>query len=678
MKFNVRNSIVMLVAGVLAVFAQTVGFGFTNWDDPAYITQNPLLSKFDFNFLTIIFGQPLHGHYHPLTWISLAFDQQLFGLNAWGFHLHNLMLHLANALIVFYLIRLIKNDIRIAFFTAFVFAIHPFANESVSWITERKNLLFTLFYLASFVGYIQYYKKQHTIYYIVSFVFFLLSLLSKGAAITLPIILLLWHVYHHSLSKKEIIKLLPFFFLTLIFSWLAIKAQQPLLNQVSAKLTLEHSLLYSSWAFGLYVVKAFIPFQLAAFHPIFLDNVAGYYSLGFIVLIVYIILMIKSLKQHKADLFFGLSFFFVNIVLFLKVFDAYASSYFMAERYTYLAFVGLFFAFFSWYFSTVKKSIWHNLLIVWILMLGVLSFQYAQKWKNSSLLWSNVLSIYPTSDVALLNYGNALRQEKQYNKAIESYNKITKNGELYYKMLENRAFVYYKTNQWNEAVGDYARLLEKYPQRKNIKQIIAGILINQGNLQLAYNQLQFLLKEDSTLCDAWNSLGNYYSQTNSIDSALLAYDKAINCGNKALYYYNKATLLSINNRIKEAIPYFNKAITLDSNQSNYYANRAINYFKLKDYPLAIRDFSKAILLNPQNVDHYLNRSNVFMAINQWNNAISDLSFAIKLTPHDGDTYARRSFVYNKMGLTENACNDIQKAIQLGYRKYESWAKQICK
>lgn len=678
MKLSVKTALLILSASIFAIFAQSVCFEFTNWDDPAYITQNSIIKTFDFNFLSNIFSQPMHGHYHPLTWISLAFDYQFFGLNAWGFHLHNLLLHFINTFLVFYFILLLKNDIRIAFFTAVLFAVHPFAHESVSWVTERKNLLFALFYFAGLISYIQYSKHNKTFLYVISLIFFLLSLLSKGSAITFPFILALWLYYNHSLSKKEFAKLIPFFLFTLLFAWIAFKAQQPLLNQVTVKLSLSHSILYSSWAFGLYVIKAFVPFNTAAFHPIYINSLPAYYSVGFLILAVFIYAIIKTYKLKEKSIVFGLSFFIINIILFLKIFDAYASSYFMAERYTYIAFVGLYFAFFSYFFDKVANIMWSYLLIIWIIIISIISFNYATTWKNSLSLWNNVLKIYPSSDVALLNYGNALRKDRQYLKAIESYNKISNKGELYFKMLENRAFTYYTTHQWDKAINDYALLLEKKPERKDIKQTIVSILIAQGNLPLAYHQLRFLLTEDSTLCDAWNSLGNYYSQINNFDSSLWAYNKALQCNLKALYYYNRATLYSMNNQLNEAMVDFDKAIALDSSQAEYFVNRAITYFKMKNFALSLNDFNQAIRLNPQNIDYYLNRCNVFIALNQWNNAASDLTKALKLNPNNGDIYAQRSFAYSKLGLTDKACNDIQKALQLGYRKYDAWSKQICK
>jgi tetratricopeptide (TPR) repeat protein len=305
------------------------------------------------------------------------------------------------------------------------------------------------------------------------------------------------------------------------------------------------------------------------------------------------------------------------------------------------------------------------------------SYNYAKTWKNSLTLWENVLSIYPTSDIALLNYGNALRNEKQYKRAIENYNKVSKQGDVYIKMLENRAFVFYKMNRFNEAINDYALILENNPKRKDIKQTIANILLRQGNIQVAYHQLRFLLKEDSMFCDAWNSLGNYYSSINKADSALWAYKKAINCEQKSLYYYNRATLLSQKNRLEEATTDFNKAISIDSTVSEYYINRAINYYKQKYFNLALSDFNHAIKLNSKNADYYLNRCNVYIALEKWDEAIEDLTKAINLTPNDGNIYARRSYIYYQLGLKEKACLDAQKTLQLGFEKYKTWAEKIC-
>jgi len=677
-KLHSKNAIFILIVAVLAIFAQTLNFDFTNWDDPDYVTRNELIRSMDVHFFKTIFTTPMHGHYHPFTWLSLAFDYQLFQLNAWGYHLHNIILHLINVILVFLLIKKWSSNIKIAFFTALLFGIHPFVNESVSWITERKNVLFVLYYLSSLIFYTQYLESKKWLKFIFSLLFFLFSLFSKGSAITLPLVLLALLYLKDKFSKKELWRLMLFGMGAIVFAILAIKAQQLIIPK-DVVIPFNISLAYSSWAFFLYTVKAFIPFQMSTFHPIVVQTIPLYFYIGIALLILCIYGMYRLYRLKKKFILFGLFFFIVQLFMYFNVFNVYASSYFMAERYTYLAYVGLFFAFFSWLYNLkIKFKIVNVIVAIWILFLSFSSFTYARCWKNSESLWQHVLSVYPNSDVAKLNYANALRQSGKYQQAFKLYNSILSGSPLYSKMLENRAFLYYQLKQYGNAINDYSTLLQLNPHRKEIKQTIASILLQNGNILVAYNQLQYLIKEDSTLCDAWNLLGNIYTSRSNLDSAILAYNKALKCSEKPLFYYNRATMYSMNNRLNEALNDFNKAILLDSMVPDYYSNRGITYYKAKNYNAAINDFKHAILLNGKNIDYHLNLCNVYVTIEDWQNALMVLNRVIELNPNDGETYARRSFVHEKLGLTQKACNDIKQAIHLGKTQYKSWAQKICK
>jgi len=678
-KFKPGTYILILIFIVAALFGQTIFFGFTNWDDPAYITQNELIRHINSNFFSAVFTQPMHGHYHPLTWLSLAVDFQFFHLEAWGYHLHNLLLHIVNTILAFYFIRKISQNDKIAFFTALLFAIHPYVNESVSWITERKNLLFTSYFLVSILIYLRYLLSANSKFYWLCMISFLLSLLSKGSAMVFPLILLALLYLKNQFTKKEILKTLPFWAIAGFFAFMATLAQKPLLEQADVKLPFDASMAYSGWSFAMYLFKAFFPSDLAAFHPIYADSFPAYFYFGIILILAFLFIVYQSFKKNNRTLFFGLAFFFINIVLFLKLSDTYASSYFMAERYTYVAYIGLFYVLVAWIYPlTEKYPVVKIIAFVWIAFLGFSSFNYAKTWKNSVTLWENVLKTYPESHVALLNYGNALRQEKRYTEAIQAYNKIKNSDDIYYKMLENRAFVYYQTNQYSLALSDYTELLKKNPSRKEIKQTISNVFLKTGNISLAYSQLMYLLKEDSTMCDAWNSLGNYFSAVNKADSALWAYSKAIQYQKKPLYFYNRGTLYSQTDKLNEALADFNVAISLDSLQADFFINQAITYFKQKDYVSSLKSFDKAIRLNPQNDDYYMNRCNVNLKLNLISDAISDLNQAIELKPNNGDYLAKRAYLYQMSGNKQKACEDVKKAVMLGYKQYESMISQVCK
>lgn len=677
--FKTKVSILALVLITFVLFVQGLKFDFTNWDDPQYILKNEWIRNFDDTLIKKAFLETHFGHYHPFTWLSLSFDYMFFKLKPWGYHLHNLLLHILNVVLAFVFLQQLTKNNRLSFFVALAFAIHPFANESVMWITERKNLLFSLFYLLSLISFVLYIEKNKTKYYWISFLCFVASLLSKGAAFTLPVALGLILYASKNLSLKNSLKLIPFIVLSIFFAIIAMKAQSPFLKENNVSLTFLDSFMFSSWAGWIYVIKAIVPYNLSALHPIILDYIKPYYFIGVFLLLFLIYLIYSSIKNNEKIIVFGLLFFFLNIVMYLKIFDAYASSYFMAERYTYLSYIGLYLALFGKFIDRYwNKSLMKFVIIIWFIFIAFSSFIYGKTWKNSISLWENTLKHYPESHIALLNYGNACRDAKQYNKALESYEKISKNSSLYFKMLENRAFVYYNLKQYQDALNDYQKLLNHFPERQDIEQYVISILIESGQSHIAKETALKLLSKNPQMSQAWNSLGNYYLETKQTDSAIYAYSKAIELTPTAMYYYNRANVYSQLNILDLALNDYNKAIKLDSNNSKYFINRGITFYKQNKYIDALNDFNRAISLEPKNTDYYLNRSTLYVSTKQYLLALLDLNKIIELEPKNGEAFIRRSYLYYQMYEIKLACRDAQKAIDLGYIQYNDWKKKVCK
>jgi tetratricopeptide (TPR) repeat protein len=579
-------------------------------------------------------------------------------------------------LLVFICIKKISQNDKISFLTTIAFAIHPFANESVLWISERKNLLFVFFYLISIICFLNYLSKEKEKYYFYSLVSYLLSLLSKGSAITLPFVLFVILYIYEKVNFRKILLLLPFVLLTIIFSVLAAYSQKPFLNEKIDTLT---SFLLSSWAFWLYFIKAIIPYNMAVFHPIFLDSVKIYYLSGlilFVLLLVYLLKLFKT-KQDRV-IFFGLIFFLLNIVIYLKIFGLYASSYFMAERYTYLAYIGLYLALFTLLFKFKLGKFSFFTLSLWFLFIGIKSYLYGNTWKNSISLWENVLKFYPESHVALYNYGNACLEKQNYSKAIEAYNKINHYSDLYLKMLQSRAFCFYKLKKYDLAIQDYQEILKHNKNRQDILQNISTILIESGNTILARSTINKLINDYPNFSEAWNSLGNYYFQLSYFDSSKIAYTKAISLSEKAMYFYNRANVYSIINNFDSALIDYDKAIKLDSTQANYYLNRAITFYKMNKYLESLNDFNKALSLQPTNIDIYLNRSTLYVTTGKYDLAILDLNKAIEQQPRNADLYLKRSYLYFMIGKLNLSCEDAKKARELGYSNIASWLEKVCK
>src|SRR6187549_1413308 len=184
-----------ILGGILLVtfllFYNTLTNNFVNLDDSGYIKDNPDIKSLSAKNIAAIFSSFYNANYHPFTTLSYAIEYNLFGLNAKPYHFVNLFIHLLNTFMVFRLIKKISGKMEVAAITALFFAIHPMHVESVAWISERKDLLYSFFFLAAWLAYIVYLKSQRRTLLFYSLILFGCSLLSKSMAVTFPLVLIL-------------------------------------------------------------------------------------------------------------------------------------------------------------------------------------------------------------------------------------------------------------------------------------------------------------------------------------------------------------------------------------------------------------------------------------------------------------------------------------------------------
>ena len=191
LKENSKYFLPFILLLTSVVFSNTLLNNFiNNWDDQGYVLNNNFIKDLNFENFKIIFSTFFQGNYHPLSLISYTIEYKFFGLNPFYFHLSNLIFHLLNVALVYYFIKRLSSNIFVASITSLFFAIHPMHVESVAWISERKDVLYSFFFLLSLNSYCKYkYSEKKNLNLLLSFIFFLLSLLSKPAAVCLPLIL---------------------------------------------------------------------------------------------------------------------------------------------------------------------------------------------------------------------------------------------------------------------------------------------------------------------------------------------------------------------------------------------------------------------------------------------------------------------------------------------------------
>ena len=201
---------IFIALAVWMVFGQAIGYGFVNYDDDKYVYENPMVQKgmtwagFAWAFT---YGQI--GHWHPLTWLSHMLDCQLYGLNAYGHHMTNLLFHTATAILLFLVLRQMTGALWRSAFVAMVFAIHPLRVESVVWVSERKDVLSGFFFTLTLGAYVRYVRNPPScVRYVTVMLLFALGLLSKNMLVTLPFVLLLldyWPLGRLEPDRKSVV-----------------------------------------------------------------------------------------------------------------------------------------------------------------------------------------------------------------------------------------------------------------------------------------------------------------------------------------------------------------------------------------------------------------------------------------------------------------------------------------
>ncbi len=337
---------------------------FTNWDDPGYIQDNTFIKDLSPAGLKAIFSAPVMGNYHPLTILSYAIEYSFVRLEPWLYHFDSLVLHILDTLLVYWFVNLLTRRPVAAIVTALLFGLHPMHVESVAWISGRKDVLYGLFYLAACISYVYYLraagaKKRN--WCIGVLVLYICSLLSKPVAVTLPLTMLLIDYFEKREWKYSLLgEKIPHFILAVIFGIIAVKVQQSAgaMDMQKVHYNFIERIALGGYAFITYLWKAVIPAGLCNFYA-YPQKTGGSLHILFylypLAAVAIVFLAWKYLRKNRTFVF-GLLLFIAGIALllqFIPVGDAI-----LADRYTYLPYLGLFFIA-SWYVSEyfgIKKN----------------------------------------------------------------------------------------------------------------------------------------------------------------------------------------------------------------------------------------------------------------------------------------------------------------------------------
>ncbi len=593
--------IIMVLITTFIVFTPTLKNGFVNWDDDRNVYENKTLEgPFNMKQLTTIFKSTVIGNYNPLTIASFALEKKIFGLDPKKMHLTNLLLHLFCTLMVFWIFVKLGLNTFFAALGALFFGIHPMRVESVAWITERKDVLFASFFLPALYLYIKNLDHPKWMRSILIFILFAIGLFAKIQMVALPLTFLAVDYWKsRNLGINLLLEKTHYFLGAIAFGFLGIYF---LKQEGSLDTNTVHGgilrIFIGTYSLITFMIKWLVPYMTIPLYP-YLEKMSIWHYLSLIPALGIFAGVFIAYRKNWRPLVFGFAFFFFNIVFLLQILGA--GQGYLADRFTYIAYIGLFFIF-CYYLqlfigqNSDKKISIHSAIGIYLIFFAYLSYRQCFYWKDSGTMWSRVIEYYDNTPLPFNNRANFYRDAKMYDRAMADYNRAIQ------------------------------------------------------------------LKADHP---TYNSRAKMFFEKNQDEKALLDYNVAIQKKPTAEYYVNRGAAFAKLGRMDEAIQDFNKGLEMDPAWKVGYLNRSIMFQQRGDFQAALNDIDSYLKYDPYNADLWYEGGRCSRAINKITESIRYYDEAIRVNPKFGLAFLERGRTYQQLGNTAAANADLAKAQSLG-------------
>ncbi len=539
----------LLVVTTLALYNPVNRHPFVNYDDDRYVTENPHIHQgLTWETITWAFTATEQGNWHPLTWLSHALDWQLFHQNATGHHFTSLLIHAANAVLLFLLLIYATGRVGPSWLVAALFVLHPINVESVAWVAERKNVLCTFFFFAALIAYCWYSRKPGWQRYLAFAGLFALGLMSKPMVITLPLVLLLldyWPlgrirgvpagtppVAQASLSRLLVEKL-PLLVLSAASAVITMQAQRAggalrSAAQFSIGVRLENAVV----AYATYLWKMIWPSHLAPLYPHPGDSLAVW-QLVISALVLLAVTGVVVRFRSRRYLLTGWLWFLGTLVPVIGLVQVGDQA--MADRYAYIPLVGIF-VMLAWGAADLADSRQFGFtvrLIPAACVLLALAFATNRQlgyWSSNYDLWTHALAVTSKNFIAQDNLGGALLL---LDKPDEAYSHFQAAAEI----NPSDPMSHSNLGAYLQEHGKLPEAMQQYDRTISLTSDAGLLAATYANLGTAYRTLgedekardnyDQALRQNPNQSSAYLGLGQLLEKQNQLDDAIQNYSKAV-------------------------------------------------------------------------------------------------------------------------------------------------------
>ncbi len=608
---------VCLAVLVAAVYWPVGHAGFLNYDDNEYVTANPhVLRGLTVSGVVWAFTTYHAANWHPLTWLSHALDCEWFGMNAGRHHAVNVLLHVANMVLLFLVLRQMTGATWRSAGVAALFGVHPLHVESVAWVAERKDVLSGLFWMLAMLAYARYVERPTWGRYGVVVAAFAMGLMAKPMVVTLPFALLLldyWPLGRTQWSPPVVGnnaprsfgalvgEKIPLLALSAVSCGLTIWAQHGggAINSLG-RLTLGLRMANAAVSYVRYVENAVWPTNLAVFYP---------YPLlppGTVFMAVAILVAVSSVViwrvRRKPYLAVGWFWFLGMLVPAIGLVQVGFQS--MADRYMYLPSIGLFIML-CWSVPSCAMER-RNMKVIGCIgaaavlaVCAVLSRVQAGYWKDSETLFRRALDVTRNNWLAHNNLGVALTQAGKIEEAIAHYQQALRLKPDYAEAHNNLGDISFMEGRVSDAIGHYEQALRIKPDYAESHCNLGLALTQAGKIEEAIAHCQQALRLKLDYAEAHNNLGVALTQAGKIEEAITHYQQALRLKpDYAEVHLNLGLALVRLDRMQEAVGHWEQALRLKPDYAEAHYNLGVAFEQAGRVRESIGHYEQALRIKP--------------------------------------------------------------------------------
>lgn len=645
---------VSLALATLAIYWRVGGYDFIGLDDPSYINGNSYVATgLSSENIRWAFTS-LEGNWHPLTWLSHQLDVQLFGLNPGPHHLVNLILHTCNILLLYLVMFRMTGMVWHSAFIAAIFALHPTHVESVAWLSERKDVLNTLFFMLTLLAYHAYTGKNGKKQYLVLLLCYACTLMAKSMTVTQPLLLLLFDYYplKRIQTGKEnfwknnrhlIIEKIPLFLMAAVVSMATIAAQYGSGAMAPLdKITMPDRLANAAISYCTYIYKLFLPLNLAVYYPRHPSYSAAIVAACIAALsgITYITWRYHS---ERSYLFIGWLFYLVTLLPVIGIIQVGDQAY--ADRYTYIPYIGLsmILAYLADDLTRRLKSRAMLLSVFSIILVTFFALQtssYLPQWQNSLTVFSNAIQVARDNHLIRNHMGLALATQGRFAEAMQQFDRAITLKPDFALAYYNRGLTQLNTGEQQNAIASFTQAIMLTPNYSDAYYNRALTYYGMQRYDLAIQDLQ--------------TIGTFRNVPQLFNHVI-----------QQELYVLIGRIYSDKGDQQNALKYLNQAVMLSPGNVKALVNISIVNSRLGHFNEAINIIDKLVASNPRNPELHVTLGIIYGQAQKYREAIVSFDRAILIDPGNTMTRGSRGEAYRLLGNNLMAQQDFKAACEMG-------------